>query len=59
MKIWDLTVKMSYGLAYWRQYCPIGSHLKIFTKATQEKAKNGNFLHFGKFIEIRIDFEGL
>ena len=48
MKIWDITVKMSHGLAFWRQYCPIGSHVKIFTKRPQKNAKNGNFRHFGK-----------
>ena len=50
----EQTVKMSHGLAYWRQYCPIGSHLKFFTKRTRKNAKNGNFGHFGKLIEILL-----
>ena len=45
---------MSYREARWRQYCPIGGRLKIFTRGTPKISKNGHFLLFSKLLEILI-----
>ena len=46
--------KMSYGLGRWRQYCPIGGHLKFFCGVTPKNAKTGNFLHIVNLSEILL-----
>ena len=42
-KPWGISFQMSYWEGRWRQYCPIGGHLKIFSVRSCKNAKKSLF----------------